>query len=408
MRFRLDFLLSAGCIILAVFTLRQAAYGACRSYDDVITNGSVGVADINGKVLDSCNIDTPLIPASIIKISTALVAMEILGPEYRFKTDLYQDQERNLYVKGYGDPQLVSEEVALIAAELKAQGIKAINGLYIDDSAFALEWQTPGAGYSSNPYDAPIGPVSVNFNSVSITVGEKFRVNSGERQTPLLPLMVELGKGKTTGNHRVNICRGGCNAASQIARYTAELFDAQFRHVGIVRTGPTGIRLVPKENELLLSHENSKSLEVILGAMLQYSSNFIANLVYLTCGAQQYGYPATWRKARQAVHLQLRSMLGEEAARQVHQVEGSGLARDSRVTGRVMLKILHLFGPHAYLLNSRRGVTVKTGTLKGVYNYAGYLPDGKPYVILLNQIKNNRTTVLDRLKKSISTARDPS
>lgn len=399
MRLRLGFLLSAGCIIVAILTYPQAALADCGSYGDAITNGSVAVADLSGTILDSCNIDTPLIPASIIKISTALVALDILGPEYRFKTELYLDNERNLYIKGYGDPQLTSEEIALIAGRFKAKGMQWIKGLYIDDSAFVLEGQIPGAGISSNPYDAPIGPVSVNFNSVSITVGKEMRVSSGEPQTPLLPLMVELGKGKTVGNHRVNICTGGCNAPPKIARYATELFDAQFRQLGIERTGPTGIRMVPKDSRLLFRHENSKSLEVILGAMLKYSSNFIANLVYLTCGAEKYGYPATWAKARQAVHLQLSMHLGEEVAHQVHQLEGSGLARENRITSRVMLEILHLFAPHSHLLNRRRGVTVKTGTLKGVYNVAGYLPGGEAYVILLNQPKNTRTMVLDRLKQ---------
>ncbi|MCI5151019.1 MAG: hypothetical protein D3916_16830 [Candidatus Electrothrix sp. MAN1_4] len=39
------------------------------------------------------------------------------------------------------------------------------------------------------------------------------------------------------------------------------------------------------------------------------------------------------------------------------------------------------------------------GSMKGIYNYAGYLADGKPYVIFLNQRRNQRRTILARLKK---------
>lgn len=398
MRFPWEVLLRAGCIILILLSSRQAARAACHSFADVISNGSVGVADNSGAVVGSCNIDAPFIPASTLKIPTSLAALKILGPGHRFTTELHLDTENNLYIKGYGDPLLVSEEVGIIAEKLNSIGIKKINGLFVDDSAFALEGQAAGIAFSSNPYDAPVGALSVNFNSVSIQVGKDQQVISGEKQTPLLPLMVKLGKGRKIGRHRINICTTGCNPPARIARYAVELFDALFRQAGIERTGPTGVRRVPDQSGLLLNHKSSKTLEMILASMLKYSSNFIANQVYLSCGAKQFGYPATWEKAQLAVDQQLVAMLGAATARQVHHLEGSGLARENRVTARTMLKILHLFQPHAHLLASHRGVLLKSGTLKNVYNYAGYLKGGNPYVIFLNQSRNTRTTVLDRLK----------
>jgi D-alanyl-D-alanine carboxypeptidase/D-alanyl-D-alanine-endopeptidase (penicillin-binding protein 4) len=67
-----------------------------------------------------------------------------------------------------------------------------------------------------------------------------------------------------------------------------------------------------------------------------------------------------------------------------------------------MLQLLARFRPQAELLKIERGVAIKTGTLTGVYNLAGYLPDGQAFVILLTQQVNNRAVVLDRLKRQFA------
>ena len=76
------------------------------------------------------------IPASILKVFTALVALHYLGPDYRYHTEFYIDNDSNLIIKGYGDPLLVSEVVAEIshrlALKLKTAG--KINDLVLDNS----------------------------------------------------------------------------------------------------------------------------------------------------------------------------------------------------------------------------------------------------------------------------------
>jgi D-alanyl-D-alanine carboxypeptidase/D-alanyl-D-alanine-endopeptidase (penicillin-binding protein 4) len=210
--------------------------------------------------------------------------------------------------------------------------------------------------------------------------------------------MEELGQGLKTGKYLINICPKSCRPQERMARFTAELFRAQMKQVGIKGSGTYGRKLVPAQARFLYRHENSKRLDEILSLMLKYSSNFIANLVYLTVGAEQYGYPATWEKADLAVHNTLVETLGEKTVAQIVQVEGSGLSRKNTMTSRAMLKVLQVFAPHAHLLRKRRQVLVKTGTMKGIFNYAGYLKGGKPFVVMLNQRANTRSTVLDRLK----------
>jgi D-alanyl-D-alanine carboxypeptidase/D-alanyl-D-alanine-endopeptidase (penicillin-binding protein 4) len=372
---------------------------ACPSFSSLISNGTYAVSDNRGNMVSGCNTDIPYIPASIIKIPTALAALSILGPAYRFKTFFYTDSLDNLYIRGFGDPLLISEEISLVFTALKECGIKRINSIFVDTASFALEQQVPGRGDSANPYDAPLGPVVVNFNSVAVQVTKKGHVVSGEKQTPTLPIMQEAAADYLPGSYRINICRRNCHPEQQMARYTTELFRALQKKAGIAGQGETGIKSVPADAVLIYEHHNSKDLEYLLSSLLKYSSNFIANLVYLACGAEKFGYPATWAKAKRAVHQELERQLGRKTASAIIQEEGAGLSRNNRLTAETMLAVLNLFRPHAYLLGRKMGVSTKSGTMKGIYNYAGYLKDDSAYVIMLNQERNTRRSVLARLKK---------
>ncbi|BCO09191.1 D-alanyl-D-alanine carboxypeptidase DacB [Desulfolithobacter dissulfuricans] len=397
--------------LIALSVSWQAAFAACHFFSDLIRNGGYGVADHRGRIVSSCRPDTPFIPASVIKIPTALAALHILGREYRFRTEFFQDTQNNLYIKGYGDPLLTSEEVALILTRLGEHNVREINSIFIDDSAFALSRQTPGLGKSANPYDAPVGAVFVNFNTVDIIVDGDGKVRSGEEQTPTLPIMRSLALGQehrlsstqtsvVPTHYRVNICQNGCEPREQMARLTAELFRGLQQQSGIPGTGRWARKRVPPDARLVYTHQNSRDLGGVIASMLKFSSNVIANAVYLSCGANRFGYPATWEKAHRAVTEALQAELGADTAAAIIQKEGSGLSRDNRVTARAMLRVLHAFAPYKDLLDSRRGIFLKSGTLEGVYNYAGYLEDGRPFVILLNQQDNTRKTVLARLRQS--------
>src|ERR1700740_2576581 len=81
-------------------------------------SGLVLVMDADGKELVAQNADEPFVPASVTKIVTAWLALQVLGGDYRFETRFYLDKNRGLYVRGGGDPFLVSAELALLAHQL--------------------------------------------------------------------------------------------------------------------------------------------------------------------------------------------------------------------------------------------------------------------------------------------------
>ncbi|MBT4630449.1 MAG: penicillin-binding protein 4, partial [Deltaproteobacteria bacterium] len=80
-------------------------------------------------------------------------------------------------------------------------------------------------------------------------------------------------------------------------------------------------------------------------------------------------------------------------------VEGSGISRKNRLTPEAIWQLLKAFAPYQYLLHEDNGVLLKTGTLRGVYTMAGYLPGTQPlyFVILLNQSQNYRNKILQIL-----------
>jgi D-alanyl-D-alanine carboxypeptidase len=80
--------------------------------------------------------------------------------------------------------------------------------------------------------------------------------------------------------------------------------------------------------------------------------------------------------------------------------EGSGISRNNKITGNVMMKIMEDFREYADLLSVKNGVLVKSGTLNGVHNYTGYIKTKtglRPFVIMLNQNNNCRDKIMGLL-----------
>src|SRR5262250_3259174 len=100
-------------IVLALLLLPAPALAGVKETVPATAPSGLGlVMDSDGNELVAQNADEPSVPASVTKIVTAWLALEVLGGDYRFKTRFYLDNKRVLYVRGGGDPFLVSEELA--------------------------------------------------------------------------------------------------------------------------------------------------------------------------------------------------------------------------------------------------------------------------------------------------------
>lgn len=368
--------------------------GGGRTLDSLLENGGIIVTS-NGAIIYERNADSLYIPASVVKIGTALAAINILGKDYRFSTRFYLNDDNDLFIQGLADPLLVSEEVTRIVATLRSHGLSTIRNIHIDDSACRLENGTDGATNTLNPYDAQNSCLAVNFNTINLVKEADGSVRSGEEQTPTIPLMRELARGIPPGSHRINATATG----NQSLRYVGELFGAMCEKQGIPVSGEISPSPVPLGLKLFYEHTSSKSLDEVLTGLLKYSNNFIANQMFLAIGAQQYGWPATLDKSQRAMTVFYRKTLGL-SKKDILVQEGSGLSRQNRVTPKGMLAILEAFKPHAALLPFENNCLRKSGTMTGVYGYGGYFSGEHgldSFVLLLNQPKNTRDLVLEQL-----------
>ena len=368
-------------------------------------DGSVMLRSPSGETLVSLNPDRALIPASLVKIPLSQVALTTLGEDFRFETHFYRNDSGDLLIRGLGDPFLVSEEIARIADILAERGLEQIRRLVVDDSAFETNPDLPIESGSDQPYAARNSALAVNFNTVNLAWTADGSLVTSEAQTPLTALARELAAPLSPGEpQRINLGEdpnAGLRQARQLFRhFLAEsgiaVFDADFHQ-----------EAVSQEWTLFYSHRSSQSLRDNLAGMLRYSNNFIANQVFLTLGAQSSGYPATSEAARAALQRQLAALYGEGFGRDPQSLlmlEGSGLSRSQRSSATGMLHILEAFTPYADLLPEVDGVLRKSGTLTGVYNFAGYIrgPDGLyPFVILTEQAANKRAEILRFLQQQL-------
>ena len=357
--------------------------------------------DEHGDPLFSYHPNKPLIPASVIKIATALASIDILGEEYHFATEFFLDNRSRLAIKGWGDPFLVSEEIDRIAVALKKRGVNQIESIGLDSGSFLSEIRIPGTSHTQNPYDALNGALVVNFNTLNLRKDDKGKLFSAEEETPLTPLAYEKFKSIEAGEtSRVNLT----DQPEESLRYAGELFMAFFTRRGIVVRDRTVFQIDISNDKawsLIYRHNNSRSLTSIMKGLLKYSNNFIANQVFLVAGSRLRGFPASLPKSRWVFENYFRRELGISPPRLVIN-EASGISRNNRVTGEAMIKILERFKDRAELLTMKKGKRVKSGTLTHVYNYAGYLivKNGlRPFVILMNQKRNTRDKVLGLLSR---------
>src|SRR5271155_1114717 len=117
-------------------------------------SGLVFVIDAQGNELVAQHADEPFVPASVAKIVTAWLAMEVLGADYRFETRFYLDNKRVLYVRGGGDPFLISEELAPLATKLVAAiGKRPVNGIVLDGNYYPPNLRIPGIEDDDTAYD---------------------------------------------------------------------------------------------------------------------------------------------------------------------------------------------------------------------------------------------------------------
>ena len=329
-------------------------------------SGLVLVMDAKGNELVAQNTDEPFVPASVTKIVTAWLAMEVLGGDYRFETRFYLDDKRVLYVRGGGDPFLISEELASLAIKLVAAvGKKPITGIVLDASYYPSNLRIPGIEDTDEAYNALNSALAVNFNTVyAVRRGNKVR--SAEKQTPITPLAITQFRLRgPNGRGRISLSQDPAVSL----QYAGELIAAFIERAGGRVKGKISTGTVPEGLEPIYVHRQSRTLSKVLVELLRASNNYIANQIFLEIGGHRLGAPVSLEKSLQVAN-ELLAAQGLAAA--IHLEEGSGISRNNHFTARGLAKVLELFSPHADLLRGPDGGMNKTGTMDRVRTIAGY------------------------------------
>lgn len=346
-----------------------------------LKNAGLLLVDSHGKPVISDHANKPFIPASTTKLVTAWLALNHWGEDHRFQTDFFLDPVTStLWVKGSGDPFLVSEELERAAKKLKQQGLVKINAIGLDTSLFQQDLLMPGTEQTNNPYDAVPSAVAANFNTVNIKMVNG-RVVSAEPQTPLTAYSESMGRQLNKGALRVNTGRDPRNAE----KYFAELLTAFLRKQG-VKVGDKIIFGQVPVKPIYYTHANSRTLAEMVRPMMEYSTNFIANQLILILSAETYHRPAN------ADDVQL--YMEDTLAHHFHWnnftlKDGAGLSRDNRLSPTQLVDLLQAFRPWKHLLPEiEPGVYAKSGTLNKVSTLAGYIVNNnnwKPFALMMNQ-----------------------
>ena len=155
------------------------------------------------------NADTPMNPASVMKLLTTYAALDLLGPAHVWQTDALIEREPaagvlpgNLYLRGSGDPKLSSEQLWFLLRKLRVRGIERIAGdIILDRSAFAPADFDPAA-FDNKPQRAyNVGPdaLLLDFQALRFTLQPDVAQPRILLESPSADLVVDNGLRSSNG-----------------------------------------------------------------------------------------------------------------------------------------------------------------------------------------------------------------
>lgn len=413
--------------------------------------GIMAMSVSKGDIIYQRNADIKLIPASVSKIFTSYAVLKRIGPTATFKTRIYRTGVLkdgilggDLYLKGGGDPSLVSERMWMLVNELVRSGIRTINGNLVADSTYFDLERTPDTrpGYlQDQAYNAPIGALSFNFNTTTIyvkpgeTVGSKPVVYT-DPENSYIDIVNQASTGPAESQNSIAVkrtsfvkgdigdtvlLRGSIPLDNKELRYyrnivnpglyTAHMFRTFWEKRGLVMKGNVLEGKVPSGAKEILTFETLPLWQIVWG-LNKFSNNFVGDQLMKILGAEAWGPPGTMQKGITALEDVLEDIGIPKNSYTI--IDGSGLTRKTRVTARQIVQVLRathqdfsifpefmaslgISGEDGTLRNRlpsskvKGKVRGKTGSLDGVTSLAGYLTTASgeiiAFAILLNDHK---------------------
>ena len=382
----------------------------------------------------SLRAQTPMNPASTMKVVTTYAALELLGPTYRWRTEAYLDGN-NLVLRGRGDPKLTVENFWMLLRHLRGRGLRELRGdIIVDRSFFAPAYYEPIDDDVFRAYNVPPDALLVNFKALRFTFLPDAEKGVRVYVLPTLPGL-EVSSSLTLGG---GACPDGNRAFRELVQasfqpkpprasfsgtyplscgerelnvalhdpqdYFAAMMRELWTELGGSWAGEVREGVASPSAKLVYVHE-SEPLAEIVRAINKFSNNVMARQLFLTLGGELAQAPARKEDAARI----LRDWLAAKkiAAPELVLDNGSGLSRIERISAEHMAAVLQAAWQSAVMpefiaslpvvaadgtmkkrLHGQRvagSAHIKTGLLSDARAIAGYVLDrrGRRHVVVM-------------------------
>ena len=379
--------------------------------------GHVGivVADAQtGEIIDQHDADIPQPPASVTKAVTALYALEGLGADFRFITRVFAKGaildgvlDGDLILVGGGDPDLITDDLAVLAQRLKEAGLRDVRGAFqVYGGALPNLDEIDDEQLDYLGYNPAVTGLNLNYNRVHFEwrkQGSNYSVTMDARSDQFRPAVTVAKMQVVSRDMPVftyadggnvdewTVARGALgNSGSRWlpvrypALYAGEVFATFAKDQGITLKAPVEVFEMPK-GDVLAAFEGQTVTEVMRD-MLKYSTNITAEAAGMAATEKLTGQKRGLRTSALGMSHWARARAGIAPSFADH----SGLSDATRISAMDMVRLLNADQVMAQLQPILKDIAfkdednkqlkdhpatvlAKTGTLNFVSCLAGYL-----------------------------------
>ncbi|WP_238161580.1 D-alanyl-D-alanine carboxypeptidase/D-alanyl-D-alanine-endopeptidase [Kribbella antibiotica] len=385
---------AAAVVAVAAGAVFSQAVGSSASADDtplqtqldqLLTNSAYTGSQVDlvvrdattGETLYNRNGGNRLMPASNTKFFSSTAALAVLGPSFRFHTDVLASApvkngklKGNLYLKGYGDPTTLEADYIALAKQLKTAGVTRVGGDLIADD-FYFDHVRLGDGWAgddeSSYYSAQISALTLAPNNdldsgtaiietlPGAAAGDPVKLNTVPANDVLKvvntattgatgsasTLVVEREHGTNTVRVSGSFPLGAAKSSKWVTVWEPELYAADvFRRAltaeGITVSGRIKNAATPA-GATVLAKDESMTVGELMNPFMKLSNNMHAEHLVKTMGAVKKGQ-GTWSAGLSVVNEYVKSKGVDTSS--IRLSDGSGLARKVNVTANSISTLL--------------------------------------------------------------------
>ena len=373
---------------VSLATSKEVIRSRIESLLDNLPKGTIaGILIFNPLTEDTIykqNFTHSMIPASNTKLFTTATALSLMGGNYPLKTVLFTTDKDikdgvingDLFIKGFGNSVLTSDDIDTMAMELHTKGISKITGNVVGDDSYFDEMYTRDDWIRDERANVKLPPISALVVDRNRTI-------------------VYRRRGRYKRRYVAFVKNPPLNAAIILRN---KLREHGIKVEGKAVKGVTPSNIIPlAESQILLKD--------LIRLINKHSDNFLAECLFKTIGAVASGNQGNSFYSTQAIlkFIKDNGIYSEGTA----VVDGSGISRFDQITPVAVVGLLEkmyfdlknykdfynslsiagIDGTLRHRLNetfAENNFHGKTGTLRGVCSLSGYLTTKRHDDIILS------------------------